>query len=150
MKQFSKVENNIVANMAKFDDSAQLPVGWIDTTNVPCAIGWPVVNGVPIARPSKWHTVTATNDGWEITPESQALKDESDATHLRSQDINNAQGSTGLNGITVDQARQIIADRLDIARALPASNLSEIQEKIESLCDQIEWLLRRVVVYLLK
>ena len=79
MQTFAMIENNLVINMAKFDDLATPPTGWIDVTGIDCGIGWPVVTGVPLVPPTRWHTVTITNDGWEITPENQALKDEAEA-----------------------------------------------------------------------
>ena len=75
MQTFAMIENNLVVNMAKFDDLSTPPVGWIDVTSIDCAIGWPIVGGVPLAPPSNWHTVNATNDGWELTPENEAARD---------------------------------------------------------------------------
>lgn len=75
MLEFALIIDNLVNNMAKFQDGSTPPTNWIDVTGIECAIGWPVVGGIPLAPPSKWHTVTSTNDGWEITPENQALKD---------------------------------------------------------------------------
>lgn len=79
MKKFAHIVDNLVNNIAKFKDNASPPTQWIDITGIQCGIGWPIVGGVPLAPPSKWHTVTATNDGWEITPENQALKDAEEA-----------------------------------------------------------------------
>lgn len=75
MQKFAHIIDNLVNNIAKFNDQATPPLNWIDVTGIESGIGWPIVDGVPLAPPSKWHTVTATNDGWEITPENQALKD---------------------------------------------------------------------------
>ena len=75
MQKFAQVTDSLVVNMANFDDGDSPPSSWIDVTSIDCGIGWPIVAGVPLAPPSKWHTVNATNDGWEITPENQALKD---------------------------------------------------------------------------
>lgn len=75
MLKFALIVDNLINNMAKFQDGSTTPENWIDVTGIDCGIGWPIVGGVPLAPPSKWHTVTATNDGWEITPENQALKD---------------------------------------------------------------------------
>lgn len=75
MKRFAHVVDNLINNIAKFNDNSSPPTGWIDVTGIDSGIGWPIVDSVPLAPPSKWHTVTATNDGWEITPENQALKD---------------------------------------------------------------------------
>jgi len=76
MQKFAEITDNLITNIANFQDGATLPTGWIDITGNDGGIGWPIVGGVPEAPPSKWHTVNATNDGWEITPENQALKDE--------------------------------------------------------------------------
>lgn len=75
MKKFAHIVDNLINNIAKFNDNASPPIGWIDVTGIDSGIGWPIVDSVPLSPPSKWHTVTATNDGWEITPENQALKD---------------------------------------------------------------------------
>lgn len=149
MKKYAEIENNLVKNISNHDDAAELPSGWIDVTSIPCSIGWPIESGVPLAKPSSWHTVNGDNTGWEVTAENQVLKDEYDAEQQRAADIYNEQESTGLKHLTVDQAKQIITDRIDIVRALPESNLTEIQAKIAELCDQTEWLLKRVAVFLL-
>lgn len=75
MKKFAYIVENLVANIAKFNDQASPPENWIDVSATACNIGWPIVGAVPLAPPSKWHTVNETNDGWEITAENQALKD---------------------------------------------------------------------------
>lgn len=79
MLKFALIIDNIVSNMAKFQDGSTPPENWIDVTAIDCGIGWPIVGAVPLAPPSKWHTVTVTNDGWEITAENQALKDAEEA-----------------------------------------------------------------------
>lgn len=68
----------------------------------------------------------------------------------RQQSIQDEQESTGVRDLTVDEAKQIVTDRLDIVRALPESNLSEIQAKILELCDQTEWLIKKLVVFVLR
>lgn len=78
-QKFAQVDDNLTVNIAKFQDGATPPSGWIDVTGIECGIGWPVVAGAPITQPTKWHTVNATHDGWEITPENQALKDAEEA-----------------------------------------------------------------------
>ena len=74
MKTFAYIVDNLVANVAKFDNSATPDTGWIDVTGIDCGVGWPIVAGVPLVPPTKWHTVTITNDGWELTPENEAAK----------------------------------------------------------------------------
>lgn len=149
MKTLAEIENNLVVNIAVFNDEFVVQNNWIDVSSVQCSIGDPIVDGLPVQKPSEFHTVTGDHTGWEITPENQVLKDEYDAEQQRAEDIYNEQESTGLKHLTVDQAKQIITDRIDIIRALPESNLTEIQAKIAELCDQTEWLLKRVAVFLL-
>lgn len=68
----------------------------------------------------------------------------------RKQEIEDEQEGTGVRDLTVDEAKQIVIDRLDIVRALPESNLAEIQAKISELCDQTEWLIKKLVVFVLR
>lgn len=79
MKKFAQIVNNLVFNITNNRDDDVLPPNWLDVTEITCGLGWPIVDDVPISPPTKWHTVTATNDGWEITPENQALKDAEEA-----------------------------------------------------------------------
>lgn len=81
---------------------------------------------------------------------TQAEIDAYQATIDRQEDIQDAQNATGMSGLTVDEAKQIITDRIDIVRVLPESNLADIQAKIGELCDQTEWLFKKVAVFLLK
>lgn len=150
MKKYANIIDNLIANVSSFDDGAELPYGWIDVTSISWGIGWPISGGIPLAQPSSWHTVTGDHTAWEITAENQILKDEADAAAQRSIDIKDEQQSSGLQGITVDEAKQIVTDRIDIVRALPESNLAEIQAKISELCDQTEWLIKKVVIFLLR
>lgn len=76
--------------------------------------------------------------------------DDYQAEHDRLQDIEDEQSGSGIRGLTVDEAKQIVTDRIDLARDLPDSNLAEIQAKILALCNQTEWLFHKVVVFLLK
>lgn len=79
MKKFAHIVENLVANIAKFNDQASPPENWIDVSAMACNIGWPIVSGSPEPPPSRWHTVTADHLGWELTPEGQALKDAAEA-----------------------------------------------------------------------
>ena len=72
------------------------------------------------------------------------------AAQDRSQEIEDEQENTGVRDLTVDEAKQIVTDRLDIVRALPESTLAEIQAKIAELCDQTEWLIKKLVVFVLR
>lgn len=150
MKKFAEVVDNLISNITTNNDEDSPDTGWIDVTGVPVDIGWPVVSGVPVVKPSRWHTVTAGNDAWEITTENQTLKDAYDAEQQRGIDIATEQQAAGMNGITVQQAKDIITARIDIVRALPDSNLAEIQAKIDSLADQVQWLCEKIVVYILR
>jgi len=74
MLKFAKITNNLVENVELFPDGTDLPDGYIDVSSIPCDIGWPIVDSVPDARPSQWHTLIDGNTGWELTPENEALK----------------------------------------------------------------------------
>jgi len=65
--KFAKVEDNLITNFATYPDGTEPPAGWIDVTGIFCDIGYPVVAGVPVERPSKFYTVNAAHDGWELT-----------------------------------------------------------------------------------
>ncbi len=83
MKKFAKVINNQISNIGAFPDGVGVPEGWIDTTDIPCDIGWPLdANNNPSAPPSKYHTVMIDNSGWELTQEGmdkQAIDQENEA-----------------------------------------------------------------------
>lgn len=68
----------------------------------------------------------------------------------RADSIADEQENAGVRDLTPEEAKQIVSDRLDIVRALPESNLAEIQAKILELCDQTEWLIRKLVVFVLR
>lgn len=76
--------------------------------------------------------------------------DDYQAAQDRAQAIEDEKENTGVRDLTVDEAKQIVTDRLDIVRALPESNLAEIQAKILELCDQTEWLIKKLVVFVLR
>lgn len=76
--------------------------------------------------------------------------DEYQAAFDRQIDIETEKENAGVRDLTVDEAKQIVTDRLDIVRALPESNLAEIQAKILELCDQTEWLIKKLVVFVLR
>lgn len=76
--------------------------------------------------------------------------DDYQAAFDRKEEIKTEQENTGVRDLTVDEAKQIVTDRLDIVRALPESNLAEIQAKILELCDQTEWLIKKLVVFVLR
>lgn len=67
--KFAQVEDNLITNFAVYEDGETPPEGWIDVTGIFCDIGYPVVAGVPVERPSKFYTVNAAHDGWELTTE---------------------------------------------------------------------------------
>ena len=76
--------------------------------------------------------------------------DDYQAAQDRAQSIEDEKENAGVRNLTPDEAKQIVTDRLDIVRALPESNLAEIQAKILELCDQTEWLIKKLVVFVLR
>lgn len=150
MKKFAEIADNIVINISNFKDDEIAQPPWIDVTGLVCDIGWPLDGGVPLEKPSRWHTVTSDSSGWEISSENQALKDQYETEQQRASDIVTEQESTGLKGITVDQAKGIVQNRINNIRSLPDSNLAEIQAKLSEICDQMQWLFEKVVVFLLR
>lgn len=108
---------------------------------------------IPIAASNKDYQAVLAWIGQGNTPDPAYTQTEIDAyqaTIDRQEDIQDAQNATGMPGLTVDEAKQIITDRIDTVRALPESTLAEIQAKIAELCDQTEWLFKKVAVFLLK
>lgn len=76
--------------------------------------------------------------------------DDYQAAFDRQSDIETEKENAGVRDLTVDEAKQIVIDRIDIIRALPESNLAEIQGKIAEICDQVEFLFKKVVIFLLR
>lgn len=76
--------------------------------------------------------------------------DDYQAAFDRQSDIETEKENSGVRDLTVDEAKQIVIDRIDIVRALPESNLTEIQAKIAEICDQVEFLFKKVVIFLLR
>lgn len=77
MKKFAKIENNLIVNLAIFGDDMDTPDGWIDVTDVVCSMGDPIgEDGIPVPKPTKYHTMMADNTGWEIPHENQELLNE--------------------------------------------------------------------------
>ena len=76
--------------------------------------------------------------------------DDYQAAFDRQSDIETEKENAGVRDLTVDEAKQIVIDRIDIIRALPESNLTEIQAKIAEICDQVEFLFKKVVIFLLR
>lgn len=107
MKKFAQIENNLVSNIANFDDTAEEFDNWIDVTGLPCAIGWPIVSSVPDPKPSKWHTLISDNSGWELTPENEAFANaETSQTDYESRQ--NAR-IANLKGALINQFKMILA-----------------------------------------
>lgn len=135
--------------MAKYKESWISPIddtltGYIDT-ETGGSINLVPVNPFDFAF-QKWVTDGGVADPAYTQPEIDAYQAEYD----RQQDIDNEQSGAGIRNLTVDEAKQAVTDRIDITRALPDSTLAEIQAKIDSLCDQTEWLFHKVVVFLLR
>lgn len=108
---------------------------------------------IPLSEANIDYQVVMAWIGEGNTPDPAYTQTEIDAYQAqvdRQQDIEDAQEAAGMRGLTVDEAKQIITDRIDIVRALPESTLAEIQAKIAELCGQTEWLLKKVAVFLLR
>lgn len=135
--------------MAKYKECWESPIdstlkGYFDNDsgiNIPIS-----ANNVDYQSVMAWIDEGNTPDPAYTQTEIDAYQ----ATIDRQEDIQDAQNATGMSGLTVDEAKQIITDRIDIVRVLPESNLAEIQAKIAELCDQTEWLFKKVAVFLLK
>lgn len=108
---------------------------------------------IPIAEENPYYQnfLQWVSDGG--VPDPAYTQEEIDAYQAaidRQQAIIDEQDNAGVSNLTPDEAKQIVTDRLDIVRALPESNLAEIQAKIAELCDQTEWLIKKIVVYILR
>lgn len=73
MGTYAEIKNGVITNKAKFEDTTEIPYGWINVTGMVCGIGDPIVDGSPVPRPSKWHTRNGLE--WVISTDSQAKKD---------------------------------------------------------------------------
>lgn len=119
-------------------------VGYLHTENNSTI---PIIPGnIDYQELQAWIALGNTPDPAYTQSEIDALQNEAD----RIQDIEDEQNGSGMIGLTVDEAKQIVIDRFDTVRLLPESNLTEIQAKILSLIDQTEWLFKKVVIFLLK
>lgn len=135
--------------MAKYQEVWETPINstilsYKDTENGQC---------IPISESNLSYQALQEWIALGNTPDPAYTQAEIDAYQAavdRQQEIEDAQDATGMHGLTVDEAKQLITDRLDIVRALPESTLAEIQAKIAELCDQTEWLFKKVAVFLLR
>lgn len=88
--------------------------------------------------PSEHHTLTEDGTEWKITPENQALKNANKNESIRLDVIKTEQESSGLKGITVDQAKTYINNEIS------GMSLSDPDKLI------LARVLRKMAVYLLK
>lgn len=135
--------------MAKYKEQWISPIdntviGYIDTETGGS------INLIPVNSFDADFQQWLTDGGIPDPAYTQQEIDDYQAAVDRAQDIEDAQDATGMRGLTVDEAKQLITDRLDIVRALPESTLAEIQAKIAELCDQTEWLVKKIAVFLLR
>jgi len=110
MKKFAKIENNIVINIAVYSDDASIPSGWIDVTDIPGAIGDPIsiVDANPIVRPSNYHSVKSTNDGWEINESNTDKKLADEEITLREKEIRTEKIIEGVHGMKVNDFKDYL------------------------------------------
>lgn len=135
--------------MAKYKESWISPIdttltGYIDTETGGS------INIVPVNAFDFDFQQWLTDGGIPDPAYTQQEIDDYQAAFDRQSDIETEKESAGVRDLTVDEAKQIVTDRLDIVRALPESNLAEIQAKIAEICDQVEFLFKKVVIFLLR
>jgi len=66
------IEKNRIKNIIVSDKVGK---GQFDVTGILCNIGDPIINGIPVPRPSNYHTLKKDNSAWEITKENQDMLD---------------------------------------------------------------------------
>ena len=138
MKKIGIVKNNFIINVVDFPDNHVPISGQMDVTNIVGAgIGIPVIDGIVMPMPSKWHTLKEDNSGWEITPEKQAEKDAIEAVNARSAEINDARETAGIKDVTIEQAHDFIDSRLDAA-----ITAAEVKDAIRTI-------LKKMIPYIL-
>ena len=132
MAKYAEVTDDLITNIANFPDGHPVPGGWIDVDSIPADIGWPVVLGTPIPKPSPLHTVNAGHTDWEITAEDQAVLDAAVAEDLRQTEYNQGKQNSGLKGLTLAQAETWIDNQVD-----PVQNLAEAKVMLKNVFKKI-------------
>ena len=102
----AKIENGIIVNKGVFRDTNKLPDGWIDVTNTKCDIGDPVIDGVPIPKPSEAHVVDGGR--WVVDPKKQAEALEREANRKFRIEIFNAKANGGFQGKSLEQCYECV------------------------------------------
>ena len=71
------IENGVIKNIVRCKDDHELSQNEFNADKVVCNIGWPVLKGKPVKRPSKWHILDGKE--WVITTENVSKKQAQEA-----------------------------------------------------------------------
>jgi hypothetical protein len=74
MKRYAEIKDNLIKNVAVFEDDSELPKGWVNITDKPGCKGDIVIKGKVICRPTKYHTEDSLK--WVLTAENKMMFDE--------------------------------------------------------------------------
>ncbi len=74
MKRYAEIKDNLIKNVAVFEDESELPEGWIDITDITGGKGDIVIDGKLVPKPSRYHVADGTE--WVLTPENKILFDD--------------------------------------------------------------------------
>lgn len=114
MMKIAVIKNNVVDNVVTVDDIENLPKDfpkdYIDITELPCGIGDPVKNGVPVSKPSRFHSVKSDGSGWEVTKENKTLKDAQELGAAKASEIAVARENSPFIGLSPSEAEKFIDD----------------------------------------
>jgi len=93
-------------------------------------------SGKPEIKPSRFHTLTNDGAAWEVTSENETAKIAEESEQARLSKYQQGKESSGLKGVTVEQARTWVDNKLDSA--------GTTAEKIEAMRD----IFHKIVVFL--
>lgn len=112
-------KNGFIGNFSKHNPDNEIPTGWFDFTGMRGNIGDPIVNGVPVPKPSRWHTLE--DKEWIMTPENQTKKDEFEHVPTKEEIYDNTMKNSKL--------LKAVVLALNDGSLVPGSNLSGAELK---------------------
>lgn len=114
MKKIAIIEKNVVHNIARVGNIKNLPKDfpkdYIDVTEIICNIGDPVIDGMPVTKPDKWHTVKEDGSGWELTKKNKTVKDAQELGAAKASEIAAARESSPFIGLSPSEAEKFVDD----------------------------------------
>ena len=99
----AKIKDGFIVNISR---SKTVPAGCIDVTDIRCNIGNPVIDGVPIPEPSRYHTLSGLK--WIVTAENQTLKDDEETERTRQANISMEKEATGFVSKTLTEKKALV------------------------------------------